>query len=253
MVLALLVISFVAAGPPLKTLAMVLMGLLLATVGARSDHAYPRFTFGQSQFAEGISFVAIALGLFGVSEILLNLEEIARGQGRSGRRLREPGSARCTDLRESAPAIGRGTRDRVRVRHHPRRLACHLDVRLLCGRERKLSREPEAFGTGEIAGVAGPETANNATTGSAMIPLLVLGIPAIPATAILLSALHDPRRAARSAAGSRAPRRVLGPDRQHVYRQHHAARPQSAAGRPVREPAADSLCLSGARACCWSR
>jgi putative tricarboxylic transport membrane protein len=55
--------------------------------------------------------------------------------------------------------------------------------------ERKLSREPEAFGTGKIQGVAGPETANNATTGSAMIPLLVLGIPAIPATAILLSAL----------------------------------------------------------------
>jgi putative tricarboxylic transport membrane protein len=56
--------------------------------------------------------------------------------------------------------------------------------------ERKLSRDPDAFGTGKIAGVAGPETANNATTGSAMIPLLVLGIPAIPATAILLSALQ---------------------------------------------------------------
>ena len=56
--------------------------------------------------------------------------------------------------------------------------------------ERKLSKEPEAFGTGKIEGVAGPETANNATTGSAMIPLLVLGIPAIPATAILLSAMQ---------------------------------------------------------------
>ena len=187
MLLALLVLSFVSGGPPLKTLLMVLVGLLIATVGVDLITAYPRFTFGSIQFVSGISFVAIALGLFGVSEILINLEEIARVKViKPTLRSLVP---RLQDLKESAPAIGRGTIIGFVFGFIPG-ISHVISTFVSYAVERKLSREPEAFGTGKIAGVAGPETANNATTGSAMIPLLVLGIPAIPATAILLSALQ---------------------------------------------------------------
>ncbi len=187
MLLALLVLSFVSGGPPLKTLMMVLTGLLISTIGVDLITAYPRFTFGSIQFISGINFVAIALGLFGVSEILINLEEITKVKViRPTLRSLVP---RLQDLKESAPAIGRGTVIGFVFGFIPG-ISHVISTFVSYAVERKLSREPEAFGTGKIAGVAGPETANNATTGSAMIPLLVLGIPAIPATAILLSALQ---------------------------------------------------------------
>lgn len=187
MVLALLVLAFVSGGPPLKTLAMVLTGLLISTVGVDLITAYPRFTFGQIQFTEGISFVAIALGLFGVSEILLNLEEITKVKViKPTLRSLVP---RLKDLKDSAGPIGRGTIIGFVFGFIPG-ISHVISTFVSYAVERKISRDPDTFGTGRIEGVAGPETANNATTGSAMIPLLVLGIPAIPATAILLSALQ---------------------------------------------------------------
>jgi putative tricarboxylic transport membrane protein len=186
MLLALLVLSFVSSGPLLKTIMMILAGLLIATVGLDPITAYGRFTFGSIQFSDGISFVAMSLGLFGVSEILLNLERIADAKvvPPTLRSLVPRGK----DLRDAAPAIGRGTVIGFVFGFIPG-ISHVVSTFVSYAVERKLSREPEAFGTGKIEGVAGPETANNATTGSAMIPLLVLGIPAIPATAILLSAL----------------------------------------------------------------
>ena len=187
MVLALLVLSFVSGGAPLKTLAMVLVGLLISTIGVDLITAYPRFTFGQIQLTEGISFVAIALGLFGVSEILINFEEIAKIKViKPTLRSLVP---RLKDLADSAPAIGRGTIIGFVFGVIPG-ISHVISTFVSYAVERKLADKPEEFGTGRIEGVAGPETANNATTGSAMIPLLVLGIPAIPATAILLSALQ---------------------------------------------------------------
>ncbi len=185
MVLALLVTAFVSGGPPVKTVAMVLLGLVLATVGLDPLTAYPRFTYGSLHLADGIGFAAMALGLFGVSEILLNLERIA--DVRAIRPTLRSLVPRWRDLRDSAPAIGRGTIIGFVFGVVPG-ISHVLSTVVSYAVERKLSREPEAFGTGKIEGVAGPETANNATTGSAMIPLLVLGIPSIPATAVLLSA-----------------------------------------------------------------
>ena len=118
MVLALLVLSFVSGGPPLKTLAMVLTGLLISTIGVDLITAYPRFTFGQIQFTEGISFVAIALGLFGVSEILINLEEIAKVK------VIKPTLAQPGPAAQGPQGFGAGDRPRhghrVRVRLHSR-------------------------------------------------------------------------------------------------------------------------------------
>ena len=186
MVLALLVMSFISSGPPLKTLAMVLVGLLIATVGLDPITAYPRFTFGSMQLSDGISFTAMALGLFGISEILLNFENMA-----SVKPIRPTFASlvpRWSDLRESTPAVARGTAIGFLFGFIPG-ISHVISTFVSYAVEKRLSAHPERFGHGAIAGVAGPETANNATTGSAMIPLLVLGIPAIPATAILLSAL----------------------------------------------------------------
>jgi putative tricarboxylic transport membrane protein len=186
MLLALLVLCFVSSGPLLKTITMILAGLLIGTVGLDPITAYPRFTFGSLQLADGISFVAMSLGLFGVSEILLNLENMAEMKVmRPTLRSLVP---RLKDLRDSAPAIGRGTVIGFIFGFIPG-ISHVVSTFVSYAVEKRISREPQAFGTGKIEGVAGPETANNATTGSAMIPLLVLGIPAIPATAILLSAL----------------------------------------------------------------
>jgi putative tricarboxylic transport membrane protein len=136
--------------------------------------------------SDGIDFVPIAIGLFGVSEILLSLEQTMAERAKAPR-LRDL-VPHGRDLAEAAPAIGRGTLIGFffgivpGVSHIVSTFVSYVV-------EKKFSRTPELFGKGAIAGVAGPETANNATTGSSMIPLLVLGIPSIPATALLLSAL----------------------------------------------------------------
>ena len=187
MLLALIVLGFASGGPALKTFAMVLTGLLIATVGVDLITAHPRFTFGSIYLVNGISFVAMALGLFGVSEILINLEDIAKVKViKPTLKSLVP---RLQDLKDATPAIGRGTVIGFIFGFIPG-ISHVISTFVSYAVERKLSRAPETFGTGRIEAVAGPETANNATTGSAMIPLLVLGIPAIPATAILLSALQ---------------------------------------------------------------
>jgi putative tricarboxylic transport membrane protein len=186
MAAALLVIAFIGSGPPLKTLAMLLVGLALATVGLDQLTAYPRFTFGSLALTEGLAFVPIAIGLFGVSEILLNLED-PRLEAPKAPRLKDL-LPKGQDLREAAPAIGRGSVIGFLFGVVPG-ISHIVSTFVSYAVEKRLSKHPEQFGQGAIAGVAGPETANNATTGSSMIPLLVLGIPAIPATAILLSAM----------------------------------------------------------------
>jgi putative tricarboxylic transport membrane protein len=178
--------SFVSSTPPLKTMAMILLGLAIATVGMDPITGFPRYTYGNLRLAEGLSFISIALGLFGVSEILLNLEDVAEIKAiRPSFRSLWPS---WEDCRDSAPAVGRGTVIGFVFGLVPG-VSHIISTFVSYVVERKLSRHPEGFGKGAIEGVAGPETANNATTGSAMIPLLVLGIPAIPATAVLLSAL----------------------------------------------------------------
>jgi putative tricarboxylic transport membrane protein len=186
MVLALTIVTFVSHGPMARTVAMILLGLLIATVGLDPVSAHPRYTFGVMELTDGISFIAIAIGLFGISEILLTVEQVALHKP-----IRPTLASllpRWSDFREALPSIVRGTGIGFLFGLIPGPSGV-ISTFVSYALEKRVSREPEAFGTGKIQGVAGPETANNATTGSAMIPLLVLGIPSIPATAILLSAL----------------------------------------------------------------
>ncbi|CAL8967951.1 hypothetical protein RHODGE_RHODGE_01591 [Rhodoplanes serenus] len=186
MLTALLVVSAVSSSPPVKTLAMIVLGLALGTVGLDQLTAWPRFTFGSLDLTDGINFVALSIGLFGVSEILLNLDEAAPQVPRAPR-LREMLPTRA-EIREAAPAVLRGSGVGFLFGLVPG-VSHIISTFVAYAIEKKVSKTPEKFGHGAVAGVAGPETANNATTGASMIPLLVLGIPAIPATAILLSAL----------------------------------------------------------------
>ena len=199
----------------------------------------PRFTFGNAELAGGLSFTALAIGLFGLSEILINLEKTETDQG-------DPAEARGPGAALEGPArirAGRSARGSVigfifgiipGVSHVVSTFVSYAV-------EKRFSKHPEEFGKGAIAGVAGPETANNAVTGTAMIPLLALGIPSIPATAILLSALtiHGVQ-----------PGPLLLTDHPEVFWGLVAsmyignvdpADSEPAAGRHLREPAAHSL------------
>ncbi len=183
---ALLVAGIASSSALSKTLVMIVLGLLLAMIGNDPLTAAPRFTLGFLQLADGLNFAALAIGLFGISEILLSLK------------LKQDERPRAPSLRELLP-----TREEVKQASMPTLRGSFIgfifgvvpgvghivSTYASYALEKALSKRPEEFGKGAVAGVAGPETANNATTGSAMIPLLVLGIPAIPVTAVLLSAL----------------------------------------------------------------
>ena len=187
MLLALIVMSVISSSSTLKTVTMILLGLLLATIGLDPLSGFARYTFGSLHFADGFNFVAMALGLFGISEILLNFEQIGSLKPTIKPTLRSL-VPQWTDLKASAAPIARGTVIGFLFGFVPG-ISHVISTFVSYAVEKKLSAHPEEFGHGAIAGVAGPETANNATTGSTLIPLLVLGIPAIPATAILLSAM----------------------------------------------------------------
>jgi putative tricarboxylic transport membrane protein len=186
MLIALAVISVVSPGSRIKTASMVVLGLVLGTVGLDNLTGIPRFTFGNAGLAGGLSFTALAIGLFGISEILINLEKTETIKAIQPK-LRDL-VPRWSDLRESAPAIGRASIIGSIFGIIPG-VSHVVSTFVSYAVEKRFSKHPEQFGKGAIAGVAGPETANNAVTGTAMIPLLALGIPSIPATAILLSAL----------------------------------------------------------------
>jgi putative tricarboxylic transport membrane protein len=183
---ALVIALFAASGPFLKTILMVALGLFLATIGLDPLTATPRFTFGSLEMSDGLSFAAIAIGLFGVSEILMSFSQSAaeRPTAPTLRQMIPTGS----EVRQSVMPIARGSVIGFAFGMVPG-VGHIVSTFASYALEKSLSRNPEEFGKGAVAGVAGPETANNATTGAAMIPLLVLGIPAIPVTAVLLSAL----------------------------------------------------------------
>jgi putative tricarboxylic transport membrane protein len=140
------------------------------------------------ELMEGVSFVIPVLGLFALAEILMTVSEPERGTiYRAPSRLRElfPTAA---DLRISVAPIARGTLLGFIVGTLPGTGASIASF-IAYGVERRVSRHPEKFGTGALEGVAGPEAANNAATGGALVPLLALGIPGSGSAAVILGAM----------------------------------------------------------------
>ena len=182
-----LLLSRLSGGSIVHAFVMVAIGLALGTVGMDSISALRRFTFGSIQLAQGIDLVPVIMGLYGVAEVLLLAEEgIARARIASVR-LRELLPTR-EEWRQSAAPIARGSVVGFFTGLVPGPAAV-LSTFISYTLEKKISRTPERFGHGAVEGVAGPEAANNAATAGAMVPLLSLGIPFSPATAILLGAL----------------------------------------------------------------
>jgi len=184
--LGILLVATISNGPKVKALIAAAVGLLLATVGRDAFTGAERFTFGNLSLADGIDFVPVAMGLFGVGEILYNLEERHRA-------VKAPTSVKNVwpsraDLKASAPAIGRGSVLGFFLGILP---GGGATIASLAGYavEKKAAKDPSRFGKGAVEGVAGPETANNAAATSSFIPLLTLGIPANATMAIIFGAL----------------------------------------------------------------
>jgi TctA family transporter len=165
---------------------MVLLGLVLATVGTDMHSGVPRFTFGVADLAEGLNFVALAMGVFGVTEIVMNLGQRSTTQVFTKNVTHLYPTAQ--DLRQSAGPIVRGTVLGSVLGILPGGGAM-LSSFGAYAIEKKLSRTPERFGRGAIEGVAGPESANNAGAQASFIPMLTLGIPSNVVMALMIGAL----------------------------------------------------------------
>ena len=186
MFLALLMVSYLGRQSLLKTICMAVLGLFIGTIGMDVMTGDFRMTYGLNTLKDGVGFVPVAMGLFGLGEILSNwgnpdtmivkkikLQELL------------PSS---DELRSSWGPIGRGSLIGFVMGLLPG--SAHIVSSFASyALEKKIARNPEEFGTGRIEGVAGPETANNAASTSAMIPFLSLGIPSGPATAVMMVAL----------------------------------------------------------------
>ncbi len=185
--MGLAVLSRLSGGSLVRSGLMVGFGLALGSVGMEPISGVSRFTFGSVQLAQGIELVPVAMGLFGIAEILVLVETRGGLPRVSSVRLRELLPSR-QEWRRAAPPILRGSVLGFLVGLIPGPAAV-LSTFLSYTVERKLSKRPEEFGRGAIEGVAGPEAANNGATQGAFVPLLALGIPFAPATAVLLGAL----------------------------------------------------------------
>jgi putative tricarboxylic transport membrane protein len=185
MVLGLVIVTFLTQGSMLKSLLMASAGVVLGLIGLDSITAQPRLTFNRIELYDGIGLVPVVMGLFGVAEVLSNIEQgVRRTIAKTNIRNLFPNKE---DWQRSAGPIGRGTVLGFFLGIIPGGgavIASFASYAL----EKRVSKTPERFGKGAIEGVAGPEAANNSAAGGAFIPLLTLGIPPNVVMALLLGA-----------------------------------------------------------------
>lgn len=186
LLMGLFVLAYMSGGSMLKTLAMAVFGLLLGMIGIDAMSGYTRFNFDIIELGDGVGIVPVAVGLFGISEILLTA-----GQP-------DPPKVQQPTLRQLVPSrqdlclsvgpILRGSLLGFMIGIIPG--AAHIISSFVSyGIERRISSHPERFGKGAIEGVAGPESANNAAATGAFVPMLALGIPTSPVTAVMIAAI----------------------------------------------------------------
>ena len=184
--LGLMLAVFLTGSSPVKGLIMLFSGILLSQVGVDPMTGIFRFTYGSIDLMNGFDFVTIAMGMFGLSEILLTLEEevnsdlVTSKVGRLWMNAKEWMEARGAIVRGSIIGFFAGVIPGG---------GAVISSLVSYSVERKISKHPEEFGHGAIAGVAGPESANNAASSSSFIPLLTLGIPCNATIAMIYAAL----------------------------------------------------------------
>ncbi len=175
-----------ARGSIIKAIAMVVVGLIIGLAGSDVNSGVRRFTFGFQGLADGIEFVALSMAIYGIAEVIVNLEKKA-GQGALAGRVGKvlPSWA---DIRHCIPSVLRGTSlgSVLGVLPGGGALLAAFSAYTL---EKKVAAEPRHFGQGDIRGVAAPESANNAGAQTSFIPMLTLGIPSNPTMALMIGAL----------------------------------------------------------------
>ena len=186
MVLAMTLITFMSSGSQIKGLAMAILGLFLGSIGLDVFENVDRFVFGYNFLLEGLGIVPVIMGLFGVGEVLANLEIQSKGEVFQKRVSNLLPSLK--DWKDSFWPIMRGTFIGFFIGLIPGGggMASTFTSYSI---EKKISRHPEKFGRGAIEGVAGPEAANNACSGANFIPLMTLGVPTNGIMAIIFASL----------------------------------------------------------------
>ena len=186
LVMGLVVLSYMSGGSMVKTLTMAVVGLLFGMIGIDAMSGYTRFSYGVIELSDGIGIVPVAVGLFGVSEIMLTAGQATPPPVQKPT-LRQLVPSR-DELRMSVGPIARGSVLGFLIGIIPG--SAHIISSFVSyGIERRMSAHPERFGNGAIEGVAGPESANNAAATGAFVPMLALGIPTGPVTAVMLAAI----------------------------------------------------------------
>jgi len=185
-ILALTILTYLSHGSFIKAIIMAALGVSLSQIGSDLMTGQPRFTFGIRDLEEGLDLVPVVMGLFGIGEILTNLKESKEFEIYSGKI-----QGLLPDLRDWLDSLGAIIRGSI--------LGFFLGILpgggaivasfASYGLEKRLSKHPEKFGKGAIEGVAGPESANNAGSSGAFIPLFCLGIPSNAITALLIGSL----------------------------------------------------------------
>jgi len=186
LILGLLVLGYMTGGSMIKNLAMIVLGLLLGMIGIDHFTGYFRFSYGIVALGDGIGVVPVAVGLFGIAEILATAGQPVRPEVLKPR-LKDLIPSR-QEFKDSIAPIGRGTVLGFLIGIIPG--SAHIISTFISyAVERRVSKHPERFGKGAIEGVAGPESANNAASCGALVPMLALGVPTGPIPAVLLAAL----------------------------------------------------------------
>ena len=188
MLLGLVAASTISSGAPVKGIAMVVLGVLIGVIGTDVNSGMARFSFGFPELTDGISLVAIAMGLFGIAEVIASVNRIRRGQvDRKSITLRSMIPSR-DDWRRSWMPMTRGSAIGSFFGALPGTggtIASFMSYAV----EKRLARDPSRFGKGAVEGVTGPESSNNACDQPAFIPTLTLGIPGTVSMALMLGAL----------------------------------------------------------------
>ncbi len=186
LVLGLIFLAYMSSTSLVRTLLMACLGLMLGMIGIDNMTGHFRYSFDLNELGDGIGIVPVAVGLFGLGEILSTPSKNVTGEVHAPR-LRDLLPSR-REWRESAFPIARGTVLGFIVGIIPG--SAHVISSFLSyALEKRVSRHPEQFGKGAVAGVAGPESANNGASTGAFVPMLALGIPTSPITAVLIGAL----------------------------------------------------------------
>ena len=187
MIMGLAAASTIGSKRPAKSLAMVVVGLILGCIGTDVNSGAQRLTFGRTELIDGINLVALAMGLFGVAEVISNIRNADRHGPPDRVSLRQLIPTR-QDLRQMIAPVLRGTGLGSMLGALPG-TGSTISSFLSYAMEQRVARKPEQFGKGAIQGVAGPEAANNAASITAFVPTLTLGIPGDPIMALMLGAL----------------------------------------------------------------